>query len=815
MVLDMRVKKTSFYLHFFWIITLLLQACGGGGNSQPEAVSSSSKLSSTPSSAATSSAISSLANSSTSSVTSSSSIQSTKITLTGSLVADALADADIEFTIGTQQFTAKADTQRRYSVELNVLAENLGIPVNAKATGINGNKWIQFAALFPSTIKLKALAGDDGSLNVNEYFGVNISALTTAEFVLANISKRQIKTDEDRKWALLEVSTERQTEMAAAINTFLNDINTDLPKNTATTLDFLLDENTSSSYINILKLNNSWSINQTRDAIAADANQTKTPSRTIEGKYLIQSTTVNYLIDFNKDGTGRFQSGNMPSTQLPTWISTNGIKFADVPITWIKKDKSIKISFADPIVYGQISYYVDPNSLTGNYISCDFSFNGSDPSCDLTLTSILLTLTTDNEFSIGVKLSVGATVKRSDGGFAYNYADHIQYASMWNTAEFHTATKTDLEGFEWYLDNYKYIFNSNGTATRTDLLKKEEKTIDWKIENGRLVLDSGSTDFWLTYPTESGFLVTQMKRTTNDPNVFTGLTRTSLVKRQSVKIAPEDWVGRWSPFPLANDSSFYDVYSNGHWRDGFDSESEGSWSALSDTQQTALSNGSWRMQRDVLAIYDGRYYTQICQGPENDPAPLSCSVGVVTKNNSFTGNTLWAFWTYPLFQETANNSVWTFEYETLNIATSTNWTRRHITQVSADKLYDYASGKIFQLMSSTTQTADICEYDTFSSCSQGVLHKLVRGIEIKISKITNGVVEGGNIAYVYNQGSYWRYLDRIFMAPKNQPIDFLLIPDGGYKINSVTGCGGTLNIDKYNIPAQSEGCEISVSFIQN
>jgi hypothetical protein len=809
----MRGKKFSFCLHFFWIISaLLLQACGGGGgsNSQPNTASASSTVS--PSSIATTSTSSSTITSS----ASSSSVQSTKLTIAGTVVADALANADIEFTIGTQHFSTKADALKQYSVELNVLPENIGIPFTAKATGTNNNKWVQFAALFPSITKLKTLAGSDDNLNVTEYFGVNITGLTTAEFVLANKSRRQIKTDEDRKWALLEVSTERQTEMAAVINIFLNDINTDLPKDTATTLDFLLDDNTSTAYINVLKLNNIGAINQARETLAADTNQTKTASKTIEGTYLIQSTTVNYLLDFNKDGTGRFQSGNMPSTQLNTWVATNGIKFADAPFTWVRKDKSIKISFADPILYGQISYYEDPNSSTRTYLSCDFTFNTNDPFCDLTLSSILITLTGNNEFSTDIKLSVGANIKTSNSLSPYNYADHIQYATMWDTSEFHTATKTDVVGFEWYVDNFKYIFKSDGTATQTNLLDKQEKTIDWKIENGRLVLDAGSTDFWLTYPTESGFLVTQMKRVPNDPNLSTALTRTSLVKRQSVKMASEDWVGRWSPFSVTSDSSFYDVYSNGHWRDGFDGESEGSWSALNDTRQTALSNGTWRMQRDVLAIYDGRYYTQICQGPEKDLLPLFCSVGVETKDNSFSGNTLWALWTYPLFQETANNSIWSFEYEALNLAIGANWTSKQTVRVSADKLYDYSDGKIFQLMSSTTQTVDICEYTAFSSCSQdGVLHKLIRGIEIKISKITNGGVDGGNIVYLYNQGSYWRYLDKIFMAPKNQPIDFLLAPNGGYKINSVTGCGGTLNIDRYSIPAQSEGCEISVSFVQN
>lgn len=806
-------KKNLLCLHFLLALSaLILQSCGGGGggnNSEPSAVSSVSS----------SSATSSASSSSVTSSSSSSSIQSTKLTITGLVVADALANADIEFTVGTQHFTTKADALKQYSVELNVLPENIAIPFTAKATGTNNNKWVQFAALFPSITKLKTLAGSDGNLNATEYFGVNITGLTTAEFVLANESKRQIKTDDDRKWALLEVSSERQTEMAGIINIFLTDINFNLPKNTTTTLDFLLDGNTASAYINTLKLRNSAAIDQARETITADSNQTKSPSRAISGTYLIQSKNVSYLIDFNNDGTGRFQSGNMPSFQLNTWIATNEIKFADVPFTWVKKDKSIKINFTNPILYGQISYYPEPNSFGGMYVSCDSSVSTGNALCDLTLSSILLTLTNDNEFSTGVKLSIDANIKTSAGFTSYNYADHIQYATLWNTSEFYAATNKDILNSEWYVDNYKYIFNSDGTAIQTNLKKKQDKIIDWKIENGRLVLDAGSTDFWLTYPTESGFLVTQMKRAPNDPDLYNGLTRTSLVKRQPVKMTSQDWVGRWSVYPASTDTAFYDVYSSGHWRDGFDGESEGSWSALNDTKQTALSNGNWAMQRDVLAIYDGRYYIQLCQGTSlSDPSSALCNVEIVTKDNSFGANTLWGSWTYPVFQEAANDAIWSFDYYTLNVSIGSSWTQKSLVKVSADRFYDYTGGKILQLVSSTPQTIDICEYDAFSNCSQGgVLHKLNRGIEIKISKTTNGAADGlgigGGITYVYNQAGYLRSVDNIFMAPKNHSLEFYLSPNSAYKIDTVTGCGGTLNADAYSVPAQATGCEISINFV--
>ncbi|MET0357213.1 MAG: hypothetical protein ABW044_10570, partial [Cellvibrio sp.] len=311
-------KQVSFRLHFLLALTVLvLQGCGGGGGGGGN---SKSVVGSSTSTTTNASSLSSTSSSYTNSSSSSNSTQSTKLIISGLVVADALANANIELTIGTQQFSTKTNAQRQYSLEINVLPENQETPFIAKASGADNNNWIQFASLFPSVNKLKILAREDGVLDVNEYFGVNISASSTAEYVLASKNKRQIKTDDDRKWALFGVSTETQSEMAAMINIFLNDINFDLPKNTKTTLDFLLDANTSSAYINTLKINDPQYLNESRNSISSDPNQTKAPTETIQGTYLIQSTYVSYLLELNSDGTGRFQSGNMPSRQLSVQI---------------------------------------------------------------------------------------------------------------------------------------------------------------------------------------------------------------------------------------------------------------------------------------------------------------------------------------------------------------------------------------------------------------------------------------------------------------------------------------------------------------
>ena len=793
--LHMSRKKFSWFLQFTIITSaLLVQGCGGGGGGSKQSNAS------TTSSVSLSSSLSS-----TNSSTSSSSALSNKLTITGLVVADALAGADVEFIVGSQVFKTKANDKKQYSIDLAVLSENLFTPISAKATGVNNNSWIQFAGSLPSLNQLKALAGEDAILNVNEFFGVNISSLTTAQFVLANESKRKINTDEDRKWAMLEVSFDRQTEMAATLNILLTDVRLNLPKNTTNTLDFLLDKNTSLAYINILKSRDSSYFNDSIESIEADINQTKKPNKALDGRYLVYSANVIYHIELNNDGTGRFQSGPRLSAQLQTFSSTNSVNFIDLPITWIKKDTSIKIDFSSTVVYGEVSGYSDPQNANA-HVSCD---NDGTP-CNLTLSSIFLTHVTDNEVNTSVKLTIEAVLKDGYGSVVYDYAKETQYVNMRKIAGFPEITSKDILGYEWYLDTFKYIFNSDGTASQTNLATKQERSIDWKIEDGHLLLDNGSLTIWLNYPTESGFLITKWAL---DIKQYGALLQMPMVKRQSVKMTNQDWIGRWTASQIGVDSSFYDVYSNGKWRDGFQPSSRGNWSVLDDTKQVAISDGTWRMYRDVLAVYDGRYYIELCQGYDSENFNPYCSLEVVTKDESHGGNTLWASWTEPLFQDLLTDTVWSFRgTQSLSYNRETN---KNFIKVSADRLYDPANAKVLQVMSSTAQTVDVCEYDIFSSCDLAKQITLTRGLEISILSPGSDGTIGGRVDYIQDGFGTAIFAVGAHIYPRNKSLWFQVISHDRYSLESIDGCGGVLNAKNYDVPPLNSDCDITVTFVKS
>jgi len=715
----MRGKKISWLLQFMiMIIVFLMQSCGGGGGSKSSNTSTTSSVSSS----------SSL--SSTSSSTSSGSALSNKLTITGLVVADALANADVEFTVGNQIFKTKADDQKQYSIDIDVQSENLAVPMNAKVTGANNNSWVQFAASFPSINKLKSLAGEDGILNVSEFFGVNISVLTTAELVLINENKEKISSDDERKWALLKVWTERQIDLASMMNLFIKDKSFNLPKNMTNTFEFLSDANVSLTYINLIKLRDSELINHSKNQILTDANQSKKPPEHTNGKYLINYAGSSYLIDIKQDGSGRFQTGRIRLKELDTWSQPHPVNYVDVPITWKSVNNSIEISFLEPVTYGWIGHLVG-SIEQNNDLPCQYKPTFENPLCNLILESISLTPISENEYSNSVKTNIRAKIVNENLDIVNSYSEEFN-GTMWDTKYFYKITNKDIENFEWHKNKFKYIFYANGTASQSNLKTQEEKIIDWIIEDGHLVIDKGSIDIWLNYPTDSGFISTVMNKDSTDPNLFDALETSLLIKRQPVKMTTEDWIGRWS-FSSTNgtSSTFYDVYSNGGWRNQFDAVYDNNWSILGNTRQKLVSNG-WLIQRDVLKIDAERYYFHVCQGFESDAQPLVCYIEISTKYNSFDGNTLWGDSAKLTFQDLVNNSDWKFNgTNTLEILGPGSSINRNLVKLSSDTMYDPTTNKLLQLISSTIQTVDICEYDIFSNCNNGVAYKLHREMEIK------------------------------------------------------------------------------------
>ncbi|WP_158681593.1 PKD domain-containing protein [Microbulbifer pacificus] len=102
----------------------------------------------------------------------------TSFTVTGLVTDNPVADAEIEFHVGTQVFSTRADASGRYSIALDVDDSNLSEVIRAEAT--SSNPELKLVSLLGDVASVLQDAGEDGILTRGENLSVNISNLTTA-----------------------------------------------------------------------------------------------------------------------------------------------------------------------------------------------------------------------------------------------------------------------------------------------------------------------------------------------------------------------------------------------------------------------------------------------------------------------------------------------------------------------------------------------------------------------------------------------------------------------------------------------------------
>ena len=790
--------------------SLLLSGCGGGGGSsgpKPSSMqpASSAALTSAASSSVASSVLFSLSSSvvpSSSSVASSSLPAITTLELHGMAAADALAGGEVVFTIGTKTYKANIDDALNYSVLLNVPVQDITIPFSAIATGSGIDSWVQLAASFPSITTLVEKAGSDKIVNADEFFGVNITALTTTQYAEITASDSAVTTDEERKGALLDSHPIRALEKAAMLTRILSDIDVDLPKPATTTLELLLDINLSETYYEILRLSNFPELNLRIKALSENVAVTYVSSAKLSGVYFLEALNSQYKLTFNDDGTGTIHTGSI----YRGYYNRDGSNTASVDFSWVRKAKQIKIQFAQLVKYTTDDYRPE----IGLVYSCDDYFTVGYEYCDIAFDSIQLNLVSETEFTKLAELQINAEVYRN-GTSLYKGGMSSEFARLTSTDSALSITNSDLVGSEWFAEQYSYVFMEDGTGKQTDLGNKTEYSFNWEIKNNSVAIDGVS--LWPISKNAVGY--TLFYADTDRVN------RTLMIKRTPVVMAEADWVGRWTGSPLNVLANANDVNADKTWADGFESEVAGSWSLIDDHRQTAVSNAVWRMDRDVLAIHDGKYYMSQCHGVYIDSNSVfypNCFIAVATRAKNFDTNVFWGVWSYPAFNEKNTGDAWIPSGSNVfSSDSSLQLMHKSYSRVSATKLFSRDDDTILEMTAATKHEIELCEYKIYEQCAEENKRRYERGVQVKISANT----DHGGLYIDYNAtgagGTYLttsRYVDKAIMLPKNRVQVIRLSPGTGYTVRGedISGCDGVLNGFNYEIPARTTGCELKVTF---
>jgi hypothetical protein len=107
-----------------------------------------------------------------------------RLTLTGTVTDAPIANAVVTATIGSQAFTATADANGNYSVEVAVEESATGGFITLTAKGAGSQSYVEFTSLVGAFNALKTQAGSDSILSSSENFATQITNVSTALAVL-------------------------------------------------------------------------------------------------------------------------------------------------------------------------------------------------------------------------------------------------------------------------------------------------------------------------------------------------------------------------------------------------------------------------------------------------------------------------------------------------------------------------------------------------------------------------------------------------------------------------------------------------------
>ncbi|PUA28205.1 MAG: hypothetical protein B0W54_17150 [Cellvibrio sp. 79] len=767
-----------------------IKSSSSSSSSSIESSSSSSSESGVePSSSSSSSVVPS------SSSSSSSLPATTQLTIQGKVVAEALAGGKVVATIGAQTFTAIVDANKNYKLDINISNKDINQPFSAVATGADSNRWVKLAALYPSIEKLASLAGDT-LLDASEYAGVNISPSTTAEYAIIQINRSPLNTDADRKSALLQIDAADKLNRAAYLVRLLTDINTNVPPQFPTTLDLVLDK----FYIGgQVKINNDYDddFQDELNDIKSDSSQSYVSNKTIVGEHFLRAGSFNYLLTFNANGTGLLRTSNTPGVGI--WPGDG--KYHEATFSWIRKQKQLEITLDSPIIYGKTIGF---NNVFQQ--QCAYSTGVNVPACSVRLYSILLSLIDENEVGKIVDVELELDVADVNYQSLFNVNGISYTAALLDTSQFYKVTADELSGLTWYTNNYSYQFNADGTATQINLYTKNSAQVTWQLDNGRVRLDGEALEILPLYVQGPGFVVMQLLQDNERALSDGAFQQTSFFKRESVTMAEADWVGRWNRGFENYFSAASDFYANGKFRDSFETQLMGSWTVVDGSRIWALSNGTWRSEYDVLAIKDGQYYLQNCYG-ENavNFVPTGCVVESYVIDKTFTGATFWESWSNPLFENMATGDYWQFWGHSLNLYNGNSiYSYRSVKKVAPNLFLDVNNWKILEMLSSDLNSIEVCEYNVGDTCNANNAFTLARAPEIKFNISGSGLVR-------YDTRDFQRSGS---MMVRKEAKSIYLQPATGQELlpNNISGCGGNLNGNFYEIPAPQADCEITVTF---
>jgi hypothetical protein len=430
--------------------------------------------------------------------------------------------------------------------------------------------------------------------------------------------------------------------------------------------------------------------------------------------------------------------------------------------------------------------------------------------------------------------------KLDDGGQTLSNNSKWMTARIASVAKGLSLEKEKLIG-EWIqgTDGSARAFklNSDGSVNSSLLDGTDAQLgLTWLLGNkGFTVYRDGKklTDYYLLYDLGVGYSFAAMNWSPTSDEVTVYAWEGKLIKPQQLAVAKADLRGTYvgtagKIYTLSNDDIIEGLSSRiSPWNY---SSADSSWTSYIYQDNNSLwlgycdqvANKSCKVFRKtvakVLASANDSYYLLNTRTEYDPNGEQSYSYAWLETWSRIPTPSYFDYWfvmsTYrrEFFQQTAAGvKVWHFVdgYMKINDRSDDSFAHASIpTTIAKGKLFYTRDGvaKTLELISVSDEGIVVCEYNAGASCAKGSEFTLSNRTPAAISY---KVSAGGSVEY---DDLYASYSDPMTLF--GNLATYTIVPDQGYNIESVTGCGGKLDGSTYTTAPVKDKCTITANFVK-
>ncbi|KZN52753.1 hypothetical protein N474_22550 [Pseudoalteromonas luteoviolacea CPMOR-2] len=480
------------------------------------------------------------------------------VTITGLVTDGPIPNAALTLIIGDKNFELTADAEGKYTYQLDVDESMENDLVRIRAKGGTTQSEVEFYSQLPSFASIQAQAGEDGILDKDDNFGVNITNVTTSEYALITREVGVPTSQSTLNQALVGIDADEKLTLAALIKIVVDgegDDAFDLPPGVNSTFDLVSSQSAVNDLTNTINETSPTLIDSTKTQIKDDGDLVDSGQSGITGDFLIGSTSrfedLFLEATFNSDSTGTFAD------------------YSSGDITWSQTEQGVV----------NITFVGDVRS---NGFPCSNS-EGMQFVCQFKYKSASFNIIDENPISKAISIAfVGdeiTVVEEGEGTVLRSDVSRPAELSMIDKNNTITPDSGKFTG-EWYINALYYIdtgsfaskvtFNTDGTGS-AQTPTSESRAITWSISNNVLTITLVATDslaaksfkYWMIKGIHTGY---QFWATTEKTESETRRRRSGLMlPEEQIALSESDALGRFREYYGSSElrNNFIDNYING------------------------------------------------------------------------------------------------------------------------------------------------------------------------------------------------------------------------------------------------------------